>query len=95
MVLASDVSLPNKGRINDDVTYRFGANFLIVEGLRVYGVYEKFPGQSTNMFSLGFEFYIPNIYFSYDARFDEDKKYQNGVAGITLSSEKKKTIFKP
>jgi hypothetical protein len=95
LILAADASLPNKGRINGDATYKFGANLLVVEGLRAYGVYEKFPGQSTNMFSLGLEFYIPNISFSYDARFDEDKKYQNGVAGITLSSEKKKTIFKP
>jgi hypothetical protein len=95
LILAVDASLPNKGSINDDVTYKFGANFLVVEGLRVYGVYDRFPGQSANMFSLGFEFYIPNISLSYDARFDEDKKYQNGVAGITLSSEKKKTVFKP
>jgi hypothetical protein len=95
LVLASDVSLPNNGRINSDVTFRFGANFLVVEGIRVYGVYEKLPGQSADMFSLGFEFYIPNIFLSYDARFDENKKYQNGVAGITLSSEKKKTVIKP
>jgi hypothetical protein len=95
LILAADASLPNKGRINDDVAYKFGANFLVVEGLRVYGVYDKFPGQSANMFSLGLEFYIPNVSLSYDARFDEDKKYHNGVAGTTFSSEKKKTIFKP
>ena len=95
LILAVDASLPNGGRFKDDVTFKLGANLLIVEGLRVYGVYDKLPGRATDMFSLGLQFYIPNVDFSYDARFDDDKGYQSGVAGVTLSTERKKTIFNP
>jgi hypothetical protein len=95
LTLAADASLPNGGRLKDDVTFKLGANLLIVDGLRVYGVYNKLPGQARDMFSLGLQFYIPNVDFSYDAGFDHDKKYQNGVAGVTLSTERKKTIFNP
>jgi hypothetical protein len=95
LILAVDASLPNGGRVKDDVTYKLGANVLIVEGLRVYGVYNMLPGRATHMFSLGLQFYIPNVDFSYDASFDDDKGYQSGVAGVTLSTERKKTIFNP
>jgi hypothetical protein len=95
LILAADASLPNGGRVKDDVTFKFGANLLVVDGLRVYGVYDKLPSQATDMFSLGLQIYIPNVDFSYDARFDKDNGYQNGVAGVTLSTERKKTIFNP
>lgn len=95
LILALDASLANGGRIKEDVTYKLGANVLIVEGLRVYGVYNKLPGQATDAFSIGLELYMPNVDFSYDARFDDDKEYQDGVVGVTLSTERKKTIFNP
>jgi len=95
LVLAVDASVPNGGRIKEDVTYKLGANLLIVEGLRMYGAYDNLPGRATDMFSIGVDLYIPNVDFSYDAKFDDGKKYQNGVAGVTLSSERKKTIFNP
>ncbi|MEK6572084.1 MAG: hypothetical protein AABZ61_11980, partial [Bacteroidota bacterium] len=81
LILAVDAAMPNGGRLKDDVTYKFGASLLILEGLRIYGVYEKPPVRSTNRVSIGLELNIPNVDFSYDARFDEDKKYENGVAG--------------
>jgi len=95
LILALDASLANRGRIKDDVTYKLGANVLIVEGLRLYGVYNRLPGQATDAFSIGLDLYIPNVDFTYDARFDDERKYENGVAGITLSTERKKTIFNP
>jgi hypothetical protein len=95
LVLALDASLPNRGRIKDDVTYKLGANLLVIEGLRAYGVYENCPGRATDMFSLGLQLYIPNVDFSYDAGFDNDKGYQNGVAGVTLTTERRKTVFNP
>jgi len=93
LLLAADASVPNGGRIKDDATCKFGANVLIIEGLRAYGAYQKCPGRATDVFSLGLELYIPNVDFSYDAEFDNG--YQNGVAGVTLSTEKKKTVFTP
>lgn len=95
LALAAEASLPNGGRINDDVAYKFGADFLIIEGLRVYGVYEKLPPRGSNKFSIGLNLYIPNVDFYYDAQFDHEKEYQNGVAGVTFSSERKKTVFIP
>lgn len=95
LTLAAEASLSNGGRLKDDVAYKFGADFLIIEGLRVYGVYEKLPPRNLSRFSIGLNLYIPNIDFYYDAQFDHEKEYQNGVAGVTLSSERKKTVFTP
>jgi hypothetical protein len=95
LTLAVEAALPNKGRLSNDATYRFGADALIVEGLRAYAVYEQYPGRNRNRFSVGINLYIPNVDFLYDAQFNESREYLSGVAGVTLSSERKKTIFTP
>jgi hypothetical protein len=95
LTLAADASLPNGGNVSDDLEYRFLADFLVVEGLRLYGVYGKIPQIDSKQFSIGVHVYTPNIDFSYDAQFDRDRDYNNGVAGVTFSTERKKSVFNP
>lgn len=95
IILAAEATAPNGGRIEKDVTYRFGGNVLIVDGLRSYAVYENPAGVGPRNFFIGINLYIPNFDLSYDAHLDEDREYQSGVAGVTYSTERKRTIFNP
>jgi len=95
LTVATDATLPNRGRLQKDVAFKFGLNALLVEGLRLYAAYEKTAHIGPKNFFIGVNLYIPNFDFFYDAHFDEDQNYKSGVLGASFSTERRKSVFKP